>query len=100
MDSTKASDYLQRAEEARKTYPLLDEHRYIEAESKFVVTAINRKAQDSKTIINSYMDAATALFDAGIQIAEDGPRVFRVLCSDETFKEVISEAFPHWNEEE
>jgi len=99
-ESTKAGDYLQRAEKARKGYPLLNEHRYIEAEAKFIITAINRKAQDSKTIINSYMDAAAALLDAGIQIVEDGPRVFRVLCSDDTFKEVISEAFPHWNKEE
>ena len=99
-DSTKASDYLQRAEEARKSYPFLDEHKYIEAEASFIMTAINRKGQDSKTIINSYMDAAAALLEAGIEIVEDGPRVFRVLCSNEAFKEIINETFPHWNEEE
>ena len=99
-DDSDASKFIRDMEKARKEYPLLDEFRYLEIEKNYLGDAVTRVAERTKTIIMSVHDTVAALLEAGIQIVEDEPKRFVVLCSDDTFREIVNEAFPHWSEEE
>tara|TARA_R100001591_G_scaffold111350_1_gene122911 strand:+ start:1568 stop:2014 length:447 start_codon:yes stop_codon:yes gene_type:complete len=99
-EGSDASKFIRDMEKARKEYPLLDEFRYLQIEKPLVGNAVTRMAERTGTIILSVHDTVTALLEAGIQIVEDEPKRFVVLCSDDTFKQIVNETFPHWNEEE
>jgi len=85
-------------QEAEKEYPPLSESLYSDMEYGEMLKAIGRKARRSGTIIVDYDAAYDCLNDASIEVIEDSPQVYTVLCSDKDFKETIENAFEWWRE--
>ncbi len=85
-------------QEAEKEYPPLSETLYSDMEYGEMLKAIGRKARRTGTIIVDYDAAYDCLSDASVEVVEDSPQVYTVLCSDKDFKETIENAFEWWSE--
>ena len=91
-DQSKVSTYLQEMVVAISNYPILDEHDYFGLEYPHVVKAVERKAEQSGTIIkHPHGEVVVACSDSDIAIIEDEPQRFTVMCDDATFKQLVHE---------
>lgn len=97
-DDTPAHRFVLDMQAQEERYPVLDEHHFADLQYAEMLKAINRIAERSGTIIISYDDTYDLLVDANVHIEENPPNQYKVLLSDEEFRELIGQAFPDWKD--
>lgn len=89
-ESQGAYEFIQQCVQAEREYAVLNEMHYAELEWAGVVDAIRSRAKSLGTIIISIEDFHDALTDCSIEIVEDTPQKYTVLCSDDTFLKILN----------
>lgn len=97
-EGTPAHQFILDMQAQEERYPALNEHHYCDMQYAEMLKAITRIAERSGTIVISYDDAYDYLLDSAIEVIEDSPNKYLVMCSDEEFKEIIEGAFPDWKD--
>jgi hypothetical protein len=89
-ESQDAYEFIQQCMKAEEQYPVLNEMHYAELEWAGIVDAMRSRAKSLGTIIVSIEDFHDALIDHSIEIIEDTPQKYIVLCGDDTFLKILN----------
>lgn len=89
-ESQGAYEFIQQCLEAERQYPVLNEMHYAELEWAGIVDSMRSRAKSLGTIIVSIEDFHDALTDHSIEIVEDTPQKYILLCSDDTFLKILN----------
>jgi len=89
-ESQGAYEFIQQCMKAEEQYPVLNDMHYAELEWAGIVDAMRSRAKSLGTIIVSIEDFHDALIDHSIEIIEDTPQKYIVLCGDDTFLKILN----------
>lgn len=90
--------FLEKMLKAVQEYPVLNEQHHCDLEYAEMLNAVTRIAHRTGTIIVSNDDALDYLHTRSVCIEESSPNYYTVVLSDDEFKMMIEEEFPHWKE--